>query len=303
MHGPKWQVKLEQHTPTVLPMTAGSVRESSVIQVAGVWYMYADVVPWNNSHHPNTYDTGIHLFTSPDGTAWTHGGIVLKGTDTAWDEGGTATPGAVWFGGQVWLFYSGRELRNGRGHRHIGLALATRPDGPFEKLATPVIAGPGAKDDPCPVVSSDGAEVRLYYRRAAGKYSIDLASAQQPAGPWLQHGAVVQAEGDLRATETTDARVVDGVTLLVVMEQYHSPGRGIRTVLYAADDGRNFRRCRPDCFEDVVTIHHGRSMGSHLTFHQDDAGAIRRFGVTRVLDSAGHYSRCLFQAEFRWQAK
>jgi len=151
-------------------------------------------------------------------------------------------------------------------------------------------------------MSPDGTEVRLCYRRADGTYSIQLAGATQPGGTWREHGPVVQAEGDLRATETTDAKVIAGVTLLIVMEQYHRPGRGIRTVFYAAEDGRNFRPCRPDCFEDVVTIKHGRGMGSHLTLHQDETGRIRRLGVTRVLDAAGHYSRCLFDADFRWFA-
>ncbi|MBT3380675.1 MAG: family 43 glycosylhydrolase [Lentisphaerae bacterium] len=300
MQGPRWHAGLKQETPTVLPMPSGSVRESSVIHVDGTWYMYADVVPWSSPHHPNTYDTGIHLFTSRTGADWKHRGRVLEGTPGTWDEGGTATPGAVSFAGQVWLFYSGRERRNGRGHRHIGLALATDPEGPFKKLGGPAIDGPGAKDDPCPVVSPGKDEVRLYFRRATGTYSIDLATTRRPRGPWEQHGPVVEAHGDLRATESTDAKVIDGVTLLAVMEQYHSPGKGIRTVLYAARDGRAFIPCNPDCFEDVVTIRHGHRMGSHLTFHQDDTGKIKRLGVTRVLDANGHYSRCLFDTTFAW---
>lgn len=297
-----WQVRLLSDEPVIVPMTAGSVRESSVIQVDGVWYLYADVVPWDSPAHPNTYHTGIHLFSSTDGAVWESRGPVVMPTDNTWDSGGTATPGAVWFRGQVWLFYSGRERPDGKGYRHLGLATADNPAGPFTKLPEPILTESGHKDDPCPVVGPHGDEVRLYYRRATGPYAIELATASEPAGPWQSHGSVRRSEGDLRALESTDAKVIDGITLLAVMEQYHSAGRGIRTVLYRSQDGRSFRACQPDCFEDAVTIRHGQGMGSHLTLHQNEAGQVVRLGVTRRLDAAGHYSRCLYPATFKLES-
>ena len=273
---------------TLFPATGYSVREADIVVADGRWYAFADLVSWTNPHHPNTYDSGIDRFISGDGVHWRHDRAVLRGRDGQWDEGGTATPGAVVCGGTTALFYSGREHRDGTGYRHIGVALAPCPEGEFQALPAPIIVGDGHKDDPCPVLWRK--RIFLYYRHTrADGYAICLATATTAAGPWELHGPVIRAGGDVRAVETTDACVVGGCILLAVME--HSHTRGLRTALYGSRDGTTFSRLLPRYLEDVLRIPIGTSMGSHATFHVAEDGKVPALSLTRVMGAAGHYTR------------
>jgi len=293
-------LRIKDPAPRVFPADGHSVRETSAVKTHGRWFAYADVVDWSNPHHPNTYNTAIHLFTSSDGCQWEHKGLVLAGGGANdWDKGGVASPGAAWFRGKLWLFYSGREFADGRGHRHIGLAVAESPEGPFRKLPTPVATGGrhDHTDDPCPVVSPEGDELRLYYRHARSDgYKICLASAEDPESPWHLEGAVLHCAGDVRAMETTEAKVFGSTTLVLVMEQFHEKP-GIKTGAWLSDDGRRFERSPHRYVESDLDITYGRPMGSHLTLYQDEAGVVEKVSLTRVIDDAGHYTQCVFDVE------
>ena len=108
-----------------LPTEKFCVRKPAAVFAKGQYWLYTDVVSWDNPHWPHTYDTSIHAFSSSDCQGWTYHGEVLRHRENgAWDFGGVATPGAVIFGGRIYLFYSGREKPEGSGWRQIGMAVA-----------------------------------------------------------------------------------------------------------------------------------------------------------------------------------
>ena len=53
-------ISLAEGTPVPLPTSDFSVRQISGFWRKGNYYVYADVVPWSNPYHPDTYDTSIH---------------------------------------------------------------------------------------------------------------------------------------------------------------------------------------------------------------------------------------------------
>jgi hypothetical protein len=293
------EVRLEAAaTPTGRFQLPGySVRESSVVRVGGKWLAYADAVSWKNPYHPNTYSSAIFAFErSADGSWPSRGEVIRGGVPGAWDHGGAATPGVVCRQGRILLFYSGRQNGDGSGHRYIGLAVAAAPGKPFVKLPDPVTAGPGHRDDPCPVLSPDGRRILLYYRLAlGGRYAIRLASAPAPEGPWREEGEVIPAAGNIRAVETTDAKRMGRWVVLAVMEHDRRPGKGIQTALYVSTDGHSFIRTAPPTFEKLIPdLAKDGGMAAHLSFHVNGQGKVEAFGMTRRTGVRDAYTRFVY---------
>lgn len=122
--GTTFRVALTQDSP---------VGEASIRKHSAVWHLarkkyclVADVVPLASHHHPNTYGTELHLWSSPDLRRRTcHGVAVAKGRPGATCDGyGVASPsGMVLFRGRLYVPFSARQTER-FDRRSIGLAWA-----------------------------------------------------------------------------------------------------------------------------------------------------------------------------------
>jgi predicted GH43/DUF377 family glycosyl hydrolase len=121
----------------------------------------------------------IWLATSADGVTWEEQGDVFPPQAGAWCSMGRHAPHMVPRDGRYYLFFTA----HGRGdemERHIGVAVADRPEGPFTVMPGPPVLSPTRKpgdfdgwfvDDPC-VIRRAG-RFWLYYKGRP----LDSASA------------------------------------------------------------------------------------------------------------------------------
>ncbi len=122
--------------------------------------------------------------------------ILQRGKAGAWDDGVIEASDALKDRGTYYLFYhaTGRD----QGYQ-LGVATAPGPLGPFEKHGTePVLKlGPkGSWDDrhvACAMILREGIEkYTMWYSglgssREHSEWSVGLATASHPAGPWKKH--------------------------------------------------------------------------------------------------------------------
>jgi len=171
---------------------------SNVIRVGDrffVWYTRRKA-----GVHP--YASTVYYASSEDGLRWTeHGEAIGKGAPGAWDSFGVITPYVAAIDGRYHLFYTGTsadrpfQSRGPEGTlRHIGVAVAGDPNGPWRKLACNPVISPdeGAWDS---LIVDDahlivrGGKCWLYYK--GGHRTIPpsqtewgLAIADKPVGPY-----------------------------------------------------------------------------------------------------------------------
>ncbi len=215
------------------PIGECSIREHCVVwhPVRQRFYLIADVVPLSNPRHPNTYDTQLHLWTSPDLAKWTYRGIaVRKGLPgVSYDGYGVASPaGAAYFKGRIYVPFSARRTA-AYDHRSIGLAVSgTDPDTlPWSKTERPVSDLPGEDDDAAVVVVPGDASLHLYHRTTrTGGYRIVHSRSSDPADPaaWSPAHPVTPRPSDVRAQELTSAFVLRGRVHLLVIEHLRAGG-------------------------------------------------------------------------------
>ncbi len=64
------------------PLGEASIREHSIVwhPVQRKYYLVADVVLLDSPHHPNSYDTELHLWSSSGLTLWTYHGVAIEKT-------------------------------------------------------------------------------------------------------------------------------------------------------------------------------------------------------------------------------
>jgi len=122
--------------------------------------------------------------------------IITPGPDGAWDDGVTEAADAFKDVDTYYFYYHATGA--GKGYR-LGVASSTHPLGPFKKHGDkPVLdLGPaGSWDDKyvaCAMVLKDGREkYYMWYsghgsRRQHRKWSIGLATAAHPLGPWKKY--------------------------------------------------------------------------------------------------------------------
>jgi hypothetical protein len=121
---------------------------SSIIKVGDlyyVWYTYCRDTrySWLNAD--------IWYATSPDGEHWTEqGSAVERGADGSWDDFSVFTVNILVAEDKYYLTYQA-EKKDGYGINTIGMAKSDSPDGPWEKLAQPILkTGTGGKWKPDP---------------------------------------------------------------------------------------------------------------------------------------------------------
>ena len=100
-----FRISVLSKEPVPIPTERFSVRQNSAIWCDGYYYLYADVIPWDNPYHPDSYDTSIHLFKSANAENWEyHGEVIGKGKPGEWTANGerrTANGERRWNSGGV----------------------------------------------------------------------------------------------------------------------------------------------------------------------------------------------------------
>lgn len=172
---------------------------SNVIKVGDTYCVYY------SKFTRDPYTGVVGYATSTDGIHWAeHDDALSKGPTDAWDNYGVLTPYVMAYSGKYYLYYtSSRKLPaqpwsyTGPGNsRHIGLAIADCPDGPWKKLPDPVLS-PGEEGewdsnvvDDTHVIVREG-KFWLYYKGCTRTDTADttkwgLAIGDSPAGPFVK---------------------------------------------------------------------------------------------------------------------
>ena len=319
-----FRISVVGDTKTPLPTSDGtqrfSVRQNSAIWFDGSYYLYADVVPWDNPFHPDTYDTSIHLFTSDDAVNWVYDGeIIGKNEGGDWTAAGVATPGACVFGGGIYVAYSVRGNPDGSGHRFIGISVADHPKGPFRELPQLRVIPDDVDysrervflllDDPQLVsCNADGTgpgdeRLYLYYRRSLNDFSgrdhggraqaleYDIRTSHVvdfAQGSWSAPHPIVRAlPGGV--VETVDARWLDGRLTMVVLG-YDNGEMGI----YLSNDSREFVPADPPLLEGSLDIFMDAACFRLPGFIPDADGQVRHMTTPGDIDDKGHYTQWVF---------
>jgi len=303
-----------------IPTDRFSVRKTSAVWFEGRYYLYADVIPWDNPHHPDSYDTAIHLFSSDDAEQWRHHGEVI-GKDAAgeWTASGVATPGACVFDGKVCVAYSVRGNSDGSGHRFIGVSMADHPAGPFREVSSLRIVPDDVDyahtdpmlllDDPCPVAcnadrTGPGDErLDIFYRRSLNRntrgpdhgtaleYDIRHRSASDSDGSWGSPHTVVTAHpGDV--VETADVRWINESLVMIVLS--YTQGE---MAVYLSQDGTDFVPASPHLLESYLDIFMPAACFRLPGLIPDADGYVRHLTTPGDIDERGHYTQWVFRVE------
>ena len=173
---------------------------SNVIKVGDLFYV------WHTRRkagvHP--YASTVYFASSTDGVHWTeHGEAIGKGEIGAWDSFGVITPYVAVLDGKYYLFYTGTSaakpfrLRDPDGSlRHVGIAVADDPHGPWRRYEGNPVLSPDAGEWDSLIVDDSHLIVRrgkywLYYKGGHGTIRPDqtewgLAVADKPTGPYIK---------------------------------------------------------------------------------------------------------------------
>ena len=219
---------------------------SNVIKVGELYHV------WYTQRRAGThpYASTIYCATSVDGYRWIDRGQALdRGPIGAWDSFGVITPYVVVTAGRYYLYYTATsDVEPFDPHstlRHIGVATADSPDGPWQRHVHNPILSPSPDptsydsllvDDTHVIVR--GGKYWLYFKGRSPELQPNetkwgLAIAGDPAGPFRKY------EGNpvLRSGHTVCVWPHrEGVAALV-----DNAGPERFTVQYAAD-GIHFRR-------------------------------------------------------------
>jgi len=235
------------------PIGEASIREHAIAwhPVKRKFYLVADVVPLSKGHHPNTYDTDIHLWSSADLESWTYHGVAIeKGKPgESFDGYGVATPVAMVFrDGELLAPFSARKTKS-FGRRSIGLAWSgSDPEKvPWTKSSGPISDLDG-NDDDCALLTLPGDNRVHLFHRIDGPYRIVHTSSATPKqiDSWPKAVPVTPRPDDVRAQELTGMFSTNGTMRMLVIEHLHAGGMKIADLQsrtpggpFTASDRRN----------------------------------------------------------------
>lgn len=173
---------------------------SNVIKVDDLYYVW--YTQRKTGVHP--YASTVFYASSRDGIDWTeHGQAIGKGEPSAWDGFGVITPYLAAIDGKYYLCYTGTSAAKpfqSRGPdgtlRHIGIAVADNPHGPWQKFPGNPVLNPteGAWDslivDDAHIIVRNG-QYWLYYKgghRTIAPVDTEwgLAIGEKPTGPYVK---------------------------------------------------------------------------------------------------------------------
>jgi len=178
---------------------------SDVIKVGGLYHVWYTKVKNRAGvfRYPSGYSGEIWYATSRDGRSWREQGRALSaGGPGQWDSHGVFTPNILVAKGRYYLFYTGvGSPFDEKSPTAIGVAVATRPEGPWRKLPQNPVLRPSSRpddfdsmrvDDACLIVRAG--RYWLYYKgrqkdRSPGRTRMGVAIADQPEGPYHKHPA------------------------------------------------------------------------------------------------------------------
>jgi len=173
---------------------------SNVVKVGDTYHVYTSKFTGNTP-----YTGVIGHATSTDGVHWKRQGDALtNGAADAWDNYGVLTPYIMAYKDKYFLYYtSSKKLpgepwasRGPNNGRHIGLAIADSPNGPWKRLPEPILS-PGKEGewdsylvDDAHVIVRKG-RFWLYYKGGDIRVTADttqwgLAIGDSPAGPFVR---------------------------------------------------------------------------------------------------------------------
>ncbi len=175
---------------------------SPVIKINDTYYVYY-------SKTPETYEgytASVWCASSKDGKTWQEEcEVIPKGEKGAFDAGATFTPSTILANGYIYLTYTGVQDNfdvlslEADGLTRFGMAKATCPTGPFEKLnnGEPFFVPEPAPafdshriDDSC-IIHRNNAYWMYYKGRQAGltpkQTKMGIAIAQNVEGPYVRY--------------------------------------------------------------------------------------------------------------------
>ncbi len=182
--------------------TEGIARQdpSNVIQVGDRYLVY--YTQRKTGVHP--YASTVFCASSTDGLVWTdHGQAIGKGSSGQWDSFGVITPYVAVVEGRYYLFYTGTAAEDGFRSRdpngtlrHIGVAVADDPQGPWTKWKGNPVLSPGKGQWDSLIVDDAHVIVRggkywMYYKGGHGtvppsQTEWGLAVADRVTGPYVK---------------------------------------------------------------------------------------------------------------------
>ncbi len=228
------------------PVGEASIREHAIAwhPIKRKFYLVADVIPLSSPHHPNTYDTDIHLWSSADLGRWTYHGVAVKKgkRGESYDGYGVASPVAmVFWRGELLVPFSARMTKS-FGRRSIGLAWSGRdPEKlPWTKSPRPVSDLDG-NDDDCALLTVPGDDrIHLFHRNGGPPdYRIVHTSSTSPKQPnsWPKAMPVIPRSDDVRAQELTGLFFANGTVRMLVIEHMRTGGMKIADLQSRAPAG------------------------------------------------------------------
>ncbi|CAF3471479.1 unnamed protein product [Fusarium graminearum] len=115
----------------------------------------------------------FYWWKSPDLVSWTKGEkpfLVLDGKNgnVPWATGNAWAPGFAARGGKYYFYHSGNNPSVSDGHKSIGVAVASHPEGPWKAQSTPMIKG--TSDEP--IVSNQAIDPAAFQDPKTGKWYI-----------------------------------------------------------------------------------------------------------------------------------
>jgi len=189
---------------------------STIIKVDGKYYIW---YTRNECQKSSWLDADIWYATSDDGTSWQEQGpAVIRGDAGAWDEYSVFTTEILVAEGKYYLCYQAK--RNNDPLNVVGMSWADSPDGPWHKLAEPILTptpdgklinpnehgdsnwgaaleigswDSGALHDPG-IIKFKGKYYLYYKGHAIGEKMFTdskwgVAIADKPEGPYVRHQA------------------------------------------------------------------------------------------------------------------
>lgn len=218
------------------PHGDSSLREHAVVwhPLKKKYYLIADVIPLKSRHHPNTYETELHLWSSTDLESWAwHGVVVEKGNrPDAYDQHGVASPAGIAFlNGKIYVPFSARKTTKFT-QRGIGLAVSgTDPEKiPWTKSDRAVSDPEGEDDDPAVLVLPNSGDLHLFHRNAGPDgYRIvhTVSSSPLEEASWSSHQQVALAPEGVRAQELTGVYFQEDYIHLFIIEHLIKGGTKI----------------------------------------------------------------------------
>ena len=177
----------------------------------------SNVVFWNNRYwitytkavaKKNLYTGTVWAAVSDDGVHWTEVGEARdKGQADAWDNFGVITPYMVPWEGKFYLFYTASHEKAGeawavRGEnnkRHIGVAVADEPQGPYKRIKDTPVLSPGVEGEWDSYLVDDthilyrNQKFWLYYKGGDKNVTVDttkwgVAVSDCLTGPYVKYG-------------------------------------------------------------------------------------------------------------------